>query len=67
MVLPPYWGFGLRDSEIPKPLVARIPDIPMTKMRIDEFLSGISPMDQIATMHPLKMDGSYFFSWFRDF
>jgi hypothetical protein len=50
-----------------KHLVTRIPDIPMTKMPIDDFLSGLSPMTLIAAMRPLKMDGSDFSSRFRDF
>jgi hypothetical protein len=64
---PPYRGFGLRDSEMHKHLVTRIPDIPMTKMPIDDFLSGLSPMTLIAATRPLKMDGSDFSSRFRDF
>jgi hypothetical protein len=52
---------------MPKPRVTRIPDIPMTKMPIDDFLLGLSPMTSIAAMHPLKMDGSNFSSRFQDF
>jgi hypothetical protein len=63
----PCRGFRLCDSEMPKPLVTRIPDIPMTKMPIDDFLSGLSPMAPIATVHPPLMDGPDYSSWFRDF
>jgi hypothetical protein len=42
---------------MPKPLVTKIPDILMTKMSIDDFLSGLSPMAPIAVAHPSLMDG----------
>jgi hypothetical protein len=42
---------------MPKPLVTRIPDIPMTKISIDNFLLGLSPMALIAVARPLLMDG----------
>jgi hypothetical protein len=54
---PPYRGFGLRDSELHKHLVTGIPDIPMTQMPIDDFLSGLSPMAPIAAARPPLMDG----------
>jgi hypothetical protein len=52
---------------MPKPLVTRIPDIPMTKMMIDNFLLGLSPMALIAAAHPPLMDGLDYSSHFRDF
>jgi hypothetical protein len=64
MALPSLSGFGLRDSKMHKHLVTRILDIPMTKMPIDDFLSGLSPMTLIAATHPLKMDGLDFSSHF---
>jgi hypothetical protein len=67
MALSSLSGFRLHDSEMPKPLVTRIPDIPMTKMPIDDFLSGLSPMAPIAATHPPLMDGPDYSSRFRDF
>jgi hypothetical protein len=43
-----------------KPLVTRIPDIPMTKTSINDFLSGLSPIAPIITTHPPLMDGPDF-------
>jgi hypothetical protein len=53
---PPYRGFGLHDSDLHKHLVTGIPDIPMTQMSIDDFLSGLSPMAQIPAARPPLMD-----------
>jgi hypothetical protein len=53
----PCQGSGLRDSKIPKLLAVRIPDIPMTKKPIDDFLSGLSPMALITSTRPPLMDG----------
>jgi hypothetical protein len=43
-----------------KYLVTRIPDIPMTQMPINHFLSGLSSMALIAATHPPLMDGPNF-------
>jgi hypothetical protein len=54
---PPYRGFRLRDSELHKHLVTRIPNILMTQMLTDDFLSGLSLMAPIAVARPPLMDG----------
>jgi hypothetical protein len=53
--------------KMPKPLVTRIPDISMTKMSIDDFLSGLSPMAPIAAARLPLMDGPDYSSHFQDF
>jgi hypothetical protein len=52
---------------MPKPLVTKIPDILMTEMPIDDFLSGLSLMALIAAARPPLMDGPDHLSGFRDF
>jgi hypothetical protein len=53
----PYRGFRLHDSEFHKHLVTGIPDISMTQMPIDDFLSRLSSMALIAVARPSLMDG----------
>jgi hypothetical protein len=52
---------------MPKPLVTRIPDIPMKKVLIENFLSGLSLMALIAAARPPLMGVSDYSSHFRDF
>jgi hypothetical protein len=55
-------GFRLRDSKMHKHFVTRIPDIPMTQMPINNFLSGLSPMAPISC-HASSSDGRSRFLW----
>jgi hypothetical protein len=65
MTLPSYQSFGLRDSEMHKRLVSRILDIPMTKMPIDDFMSGLFLDDSDCCHASSRMDGSHMLRGFH--